>query len=79
MLSDSRIRMCGELGLKVSMMGRGNGGLRPGRRAGAEVLTAALFGQPAFEAAGTDSEGGEDLLAWHTTRHCSQDPFSEVK
>ncbi len=44
MLSDGRVRMCGELGMEVGVMGRGNGGLRTRRRAGAEVLTAALFG-----------------------------------
>ncbi len=65
MLSDGRVRMCGELGMEVSLMGRGNGGQRTRRRAGAEVLTAALFGQPAFEAARTDGEGGEHLGAWH--------------
>ncbi len=79
MRSDSRVRMCGKLGLKVSVMGRGNRGLRTRRDARPQVLTAALFGQPAFETARTDREGGEHLLARHATRDGCQHAFPEIK
>lgn len=79
MLSNGRVWMCGELGLKISVLGRSNRGLRTGRRAGAEVRAAALFGQPAFEAAGADGEGAENLLAWHATRDGCQHSFPEIK
>ncbi len=79
MLSDGCIWMRGELGLKLSVIGWRDGGLGTRRRAGAEVLTAALFGEVAFEAAGADGEGGEHLLAWHAARDGCQHPFPKVK
>jgi hypothetical protein len=63
MLGQGRIGMRAHLGLKLRMIGRRNGGLGTRRRAGAKILTTALFGQPAFEAARADAKGGEHLLA----------------
>ena len=79
MLSQGCIWMRGELGLKLSVIGRCDGGLGTRRRARAEVLAAALFSEPAFEAAGADGEGGEHLLAWHAARDGCQHPFPKVK
>ncbi len=79
MLSEGRVRMRGELDLELRLVGAGNRGLRTRWSAGTEVLTAALFGQPAFEAAGADGEGGEHLLVRHATCDRCQHAFSKVK
>ena len=79
MLSEGSVRMRGELRFKFGVMGRSNRGLGIRRSARPQVFAAALFGQPAFEAARTDGEGGEHLGAWHPARHRCQHPFPKVK
>ena len=79
MLSQGCIWMRDQLGLKLRVIGWRNGGLGTRRGAGAEILTAALFGQPAFEAARADGKGGEHLLARHSARARCQHPFPKVK
>lgn len=79
MLRERRVRMRGEVGLKLRMMGGRNCGLRTRRGARAQVFAAALFGKPALEAARADGEGGEHLLAWHAARNRCQHAFSEVE
>jgi hypothetical protein len=69
MLSEGRVRMRGELGLELRQVGAGNRGLGTRWSAGTEVLTAALFGQPAFEGTRTDCEGAEHLGTRHPARH----------
>ena len=79
MLSEGRVRMRGELDLELRLVGAGNRGLRTRWSAGTEVLTAALCGQPAFEAARTDREGAEHLGTRHPARRRGQYPFPQVK
>ncbi len=78
-LREDRIRMRRELGFECRMVGGRDGGLGTRWGARAQVLAAALFDQPAFEAAGADGEGGEHLLARHATCDRCQHAFSKVK
>ncbi len=78
-LSEGGVRMRCELGFEGPMVSGGNRGLGAGRCAGTEVLAAALFGEPAFEAPRTNGEGGQHLGAWDATRHRRQYPFPQVK
>jgi len=72
MLGKGGIGMGVQLGMEGSILERGDGRLRPGRRARPKVEALSLLSKPAFERAKADGEGSDHVLAGHATGNCRQ-------